>query len=278
MKNVRLHLDEGIVVDVRSLRGEMVSQVDGPPVFDEPRSYVLHVSTAEMSIDMPSLSTLMNRRVFGYDGAPLSDVRLQATRDGRLEQHAKLHKGLTVPVSMVASVAPTPEGRLRLHVDSMKAAGVPAKGLLDLFGVKIESLVDLKQRRGIAIDGNDITLDPGQTLPPPAMAGHISRASIQGDRLVQVMAPERGRPADPLAPPEPRANYIYFSGSDIRFGKLTMHGADLQLIDADLRDPFDFFPARYRDQLIAGYSKNLPNGGLKTYMPDFADLPRAARR
>ena len=51
-----------------------------------------------------------------------------------------------------------------------------------------------------------------------------------------------------------------------------MTGADLQLIDSDPRDPFDFFPARYRQQLVAGYSKNTPQGGLKTYMPDFNDL------
>jgi hypothetical protein len=68
---------------------------------------------------------------------------------------------------------------------------------------------------------------------------------------------------------------VYFSGASIRFGKLTMTGSDLQLIDADERDPFDFFPARYNRQLVAGYSKNTPNGGLETYMPDFEDLDRA---
>ena len=51
-----------------------------------------------------------------------------------------------------------------------------------------------------------------------------------------------------------------------------MTAADLQLIDADERDPFDFYPARYSEQLVAGYSKNTPAKGLATYMPDFADL------
>src|SRR5688572_24126517 len=36
MKNVRLHMDDGIVLNVRDLRGEMVSQAQGPPVFDDP--------------------------------------------------------------------------------------------------------------------------------------------------------------------------------------------------------------------------------------------------
>ena len=39
MKNVRLWADEGIVLDVRALRGEMVSKVAGePPVFDNQQS------------------------------------------------------------------------------------------------------------------------------------------------------------------------------------------------------------------------------------------------
>jgi hypothetical protein len=39
-------------------------------------------------------------------------------------------------------------------------------------------------------------------------------------------------------------------------------------------DPFDFFPARYDAPLVAGYSKNTPQHGLKTYIPDFDDLVR----
>ena len=81
------------------------------------------------------------------------------------------------------------------------------------------------------------------------------------------------RPLPALTKPDPKApNYVYFHGGDIRFGKLTMSAADLQLIDADPRDPFDFFPAQYNAQLVAGYSKNTPSGGLRTYMPDFNDL------
>jgi hypothetical protein len=65
-----------------------------------------------------------------------------------------------------------------------------------------------------------------------------------------------------------RTNYIYFRGGTLRFGRLTMTDTDLQLVDGDSSDPFDFFPERYQRQLIAGYSKNAPPGGLITFMPD----------
>ena len=72
------------------------------------------------------------------------------------------------------------------------------------------------------------------------------------------------------APRTPRGNYIWFRGGTIRFGKLTMSDADLQLIDMHPADPFDFFSAKYSTQLVAGYSKNTPQQGLRTYMPDYA--------
>ena len=53
-----------------------------------------------------------------------------------------------------------------------------------------------------------------------------------------------------------------------------MTDADMQLIDADARDPFDFFPARYEAQLIAGYSRNTHRHGLQVFMPDYARVAK----
>jgi hypothetical protein len=278
MKNVRLHVDDGIVLDVTRLRGTMVSRDEKTaPVFDDPRSYVLHLQTAEMSMDMASLQNLMNRHVFAYEGSPLRNLTVEP--DGqRLKMKGKLHKGVDIPFSTTASVSTTGDGRMRLHVESMKAVGVPAKGLLELFGLKLDDVVDIKKRRGVEVQDNDIVLAAGQILPPPEIAGKLTRVVVQGNRLMQVFdEPGQPRPARLTLPSPGARNYVYFGGGTITFGKLTMRDADLQLIDADPSDPFDFFPARYNAQLVAGYSKNTPAKGLKTYMPDFADLPKPGR-
>ncbi|HEX7778044.1 MAG TPA: hypothetical protein VF424_02330 [Vicinamibacterales bacterium] len=275
MKNVRLHADEGIVLEVRHLRGEMVSRdAGGPPVFDDQRSYVLRVHTAEVALDMPSLTNLMNHHIFAYEDAPLRDITVEID-EGQLKLKAKLHKGVTVPISMKADVLATPDGRLQLKTDKVSALSVPAKKLMDLFGLKLDEVVSLKERRGIEIQDNDVIIAPGQVLPPPEIQGRLSRVAIVNRRLEQTFVSERGTSPARLSPPDAASpNYVYFSGSDIRFGKLTMSGADLQLIDSDPKDAFDFFPAQYKRQLVAGYSKNTPSGGLKTYMPDYSDLDR----
>jgi hypothetical protein len=160
----------------------------------------------------------------------------------------------------------------------MKAVGVPAKGLLELFGLKLDDVVDIKNRRGVDVQEDDIVLAAGQILPPPEIVGKMTRVIVQGNRLVQTFDDPRTPASGRLTPPSPGArNYVYFGGGMITFGKLTMRDADLQLIDADPSDPFDFFPNRYNAQLVAGYSKNTPAKGLKTYMPDFDDLQSRRR-
>jgi hypothetical protein len=273
MRNVHLHVDDGIVLDVSRLRGVMISRKEGaPPIFDDQNSYILQLQTAQMSMDMSSLQNLMNRHVFAYDGSPMKNLTLAA--DGpRLKMSGKLHKGVDVPFSTTANIAPTSDGQMRLHVESMKAAGVPAKGLLAFFGLKLDDVMDIKKRRGVDVQDNDLVISPGQVLPPPEIRGKLTQVSVQGNRLVQTFDdPAKGRPARLTLPSPTSPNYVYFGGGDIRFGKLTMHEADLQLIDSDPKDPFDFFPARYNAQLVAGYSKNTPKNGLKTFMPDYGDL------
>ncbi len=273
MRQVELRSAEQIVLRVATLQGEMIARGNQPPMLDDQRSFVLNVSTADLSIDMASLSHLLNDVVFAYENSPLSKVRVEAAGGGRMQLKATLHKGVPIPVSMEATPSATDDGRLRLHIESMKAAGVPAKGLLKVFGLRADDLVDLHRRRGIEMAGNDVVLTPGEIVPPPEIRGRLARAAMQGNRLSLRYAPADGRTPAALQPPDPRAaHYIYFSGGTIRFGKLIMVGADLQLIDADPRDPFDFFPARYDRQLVAGYSKNTPEKGLKTYMPDFGDV------
>jgi hypothetical protein len=273
MRNVRLHLDDGIVLNVSRLRGIMVSRSAGtPPVFDDSRSYVLRLQTGTIAMDMASLQNLMNRHVFAYRASPLKDLTVQA-EGGRLKMKGKLHKGVDLPFSTTVSVSTTEDGRLRLHAESMKALGIPAKGVLELFGLKLDDVMDMRKRRGVEVQDNDITIAAGQVLPPPEIVGRLSKVTVTGGSLVQVFDdPGNGRPS-PLKLPSPSSrNYVYFGGGDIRFAKLTMHDADLQLIDSDPKDPFDFFPAKYSAQLVAGYSKNTPAKGLKTYMPDYEDL------
>jgi hypothetical protein len=69
-------------------------------------------------------------------------------------------------------------------------------------------------------------------------------------------------------------NHIYWRGGQLAFGKLTMADTDLELVDEDPRDAFDFSVDRWNEQLVAGYSKTSADRGLRAHMPDYNDLKR----
>ncbi len=271
MRNVDLRVAEGVILRVRTLDGELVSSKAGsPPIFDDPTSYTMRLSAADVSMDAASLTAMLARVFTG--SSPVKDLKLSIV-DGQIVQTGKLRKGVDVPFSMKTSVAPTPEGRIRLHATSLKAVGIPVKGMLDLFGLELENLMKMPGQRGIQVEGDDILLAPAALLPPPATEGRVKDVRLSGDRLVMLMVGSASPPGRTGTLPEPKArNYLYFHGGSVRFGKLTMSDADLQLVDADAADPFDFFPGRYSAQLVAGYSRTTPRGGLKVLMPDYNDI------
>jgi len=274
MRNVLLRVADDIALRVRTLDGELVSTRQGsPPIFDNPDSYILRLKTAEMSIDTAGLNSLMTRVL--KDQSSIKNLRL-TIEDGMVVQKGTIRKGISVPFTMKTSVSPTTDGRIRLHATSLKAVGIPVKGMLDFFGVELDSL--MKSTRGLQVEGDDILLTPTAVLPPPATEGIVKDVRVSGNQLVMSLAGNANPPPRPATLPDPRSrNYVYFHGGIVRFGRLTMTDADLQLTDADPVDPFDFYPNRYLVQLVAGYSRTTPRGALKVRMPDYAKVKSQSR-
>src|SRR4051812_43435730 len=267
MRNVHLHVAADAALDIGWLHGQLLPTHPGQvPVFDDPSSYDLAIDDAELGIDGASLTALVNR-AFDFKGSNLSDLRLSF--DGPLlVQHGTLSKGVKVPFTVTASVSVGADGQLRVHPEKIKAAGIPSTKVMHLFGLELSDLVHANPSRGIRIDGDDLLLDAEKMLPPPATRGRLTAVAVRGDRLVQTF----GRGA--AQRPHGGGNYIWFRGGSIRFGKLTMSDADLELVDMRPADPFDFYSAKYNAQLVAGYSKNTPQHGLRTFLPDYSRVKR----
>jgi hypothetical protein len=270
MRNVNLHLDQGIVLEIRSLRGQMVPAGGIKPVtLDDVNSFGMRIDSAEIALSAKNLSDLLNRYVFAYPGAPLKEIVITMEK-GRLKQRGVIHKGLDVPFEAEGTLDVTNDGEIRFHAEKVTSAHIPFKGLLHLFGEDLSKVINLKRDRGVTLDGDNILMNPGRMLPPPRIEGRVTAVRIEGDRIVQTF---QSRDAKALVPPYKAQNYIYHQGGVLRFGKLTMTDADLEIVDQSPRTPFEFSLPDYNRQLVAGYSKNTPAHGLIVFMPDFAILP-----
>ena len=106
---------------------------------------------------------------------------------------------------------------------------------------------------------------PCASFPPPAIEGHATAIRVDGDELVQTFGSIGAKP--PLVPPDTAAGaYMYYKGGTLRFGKLLMLDADMEIVDLRPTGFFSFSLDQYQKQLVAGYERTLPNMGLLVYM------------
>ena len=269
MRNVLYHYTDQVSVHIRALRGSFVPLKGEMPVFDDKNSFALRIMSAEIAISPASLSNVLNSSVFAKPDAPLKSISVQI-ENGRLKIKGKLHNKGDLPFETEGQLTASPDGKVRMHTEKVKALHLPVKGLMDLLGIQIADLIKTGKVEGVEAQKDDLILDPAKLLPAPHIAGQVTAVRLEKDNIVQVF----GHAAAAAAMDVPYANYMAFRGNQIRFGKLTMAGTDMVLIDMDPRDPFDFFLDHYREQLVAGYTKETPAFGLRVYMRDYDKLPR----
>ena len=276
MRNVDLHITDDITLEIGHLDGRFVgTSRSGIPYLDDPNTYEVVVDSAHIVMDMASLNALLNEHVLGHGRSNVEDLKVTTDDKGRLVQKGEIDKGLDIPFKVKGAVEATSDGRIRVHAKSVRGFGLPVKPLMKLFSVEMDDMLKVEPGHGVWVDDNDLILDPQLMLPPPHIRGKVTEVHVEGDTLVQTLgtgAPHALRPAA-VSP-----NHIYWRGGALKFGKLTMANTDLELVDMDPKDPFDFSARRWNDQLVAGFSKNTPARGLKAHMPDFADLHRRAPR
>ena len=270
MRRVNLHPDDTVTLYVNHLNGKLAPTQPGTiPVFDDKNSFAIAIDSAEITISSAALTSMLNLYVFADPKSPIRNVKISI--DGRqLKQTGTLHKGVDLPFEMEGTIATTNDGNIRIHPKKLKVAHLPVKGLLDLFGVETDDLVSGKHVRAMRVEHEDLILDPEELIPAPKIHGRLRGVRLIKDALVETYGDgSNSRESG-------NRNYIAYRGGTIRFGKLTMTDADLKLIDASARDPFDFSVDHYKDQLVAGYSKTTPASGLEVFMPDYYKVRKAA--
>jgi len=271
MRHVDFHVDSTIVLRIDYLRGELQpTSPEHSPYFDDKSSFTLGIDSARIRMSPRSLSELLNRYTFAYPGSPLRRLTITIEK-GQLRQRGTM-RGISF--DMLGELTLTPDGELRIHPKSVKAAGIGVGGLMKFFGLHLDKLVKLKVGRGARIQKDDFFLSPPALLPPPAVEGRVGSVEVTDSEIVQVFQPPAGKETRQLPVPDPKpTNYMYYRGNLLRFGKLTMHDTDLLIVDAVPEDPFDFFLDEYKAQLVAGYSRTRADEGLTVVMQDYKRAP-----
>jgi len=270
MHNVLFHIDRTIVLRIHSLRGEFFDKTEGRPLnFDDKKTFIVKIFRGRIGVTGRGLTDLLNHYVFNYEGTPLRDLRIQV-HEGRLVQQGIMHKLIDIPFEMTADVSVTEDGWLRIHPTDIKICSLNGELLMKAFGISLDEILK-KLPKSVRVEKNDLLIDALAILPPPAIQGTLTDIELHEDELLQVF--ESNVAAAALDPPDPaEKNWMFFRDGTLRMGKLFFVRADMQVVDTDPRDPFDFFVDYYNNQLIQGFTRNQADYGLKVFMRDYEDI------
>lgn len=276
MRNVDLHINERNVMHVRSLRGQVVSTVPGAiATLDDPSSFHIRATSGTVALDGDAVATLLNEGPFNYPGSPIKNLRI-SIENGAIIQRGTLHKGVDIPFEMTSVPVLEPDGRLRLHPDKLRIFSVNGLALMRALHLQLDDMMDLSKARSVSVKGDDLFIEPLAIIPHPHVAGRLAAVRVDGNLLVQefVRTPNDTIFGTYVRPDSGSKNFIYFRGGRLAFGKLTMTDTDLLIHDSAEADPLDLYFLKYNQQLVAGHTSNLPNFGLRTWMVDYAKVPK----
>lgn len=278
MKNVEYHLTDKIIVHITILNGKLTPKPGEIVVFDNNKSFSIDVDSAKVSMTPTSLTNDLNDFVFAKPDAPVKKAAATIEGDQLTIKGLLVSKG-GVPFSSTGTLSVTPEGMIRVHTTKVEALHLPVKGLMDMLGLDTEKLLDTKKVPGVSVDKDDLILDPQYILPPPQLQGHLTSIKIVKNEIALTFGDTEGKGSQPALTNNCGAqNYLQFKDGTVKFGSLTMEPADLLLMDMQPADPFGFAIDHYKEQLVAGYSKMTPAGGLCVHVPDYDKLTHRSKR
>lgn len=264
-RNVQYRVDEDIVVGMPDLVADLqVKRPNQPLIPANKEDFVVNIHTGNLIMDDASMTSIFNKYVFNYEGSPLSDLKI-ANKDGKVTMAGTMHKGIPLPFSMEGTLSPNGAGQLILKPESVKSAGIPVKGIMDILGLEMAKLINSKAA-GVKIDGNNVVIYPDKLLPPPAINGFVTAAKVENGRVVMVFDDKVRRPY-PDVPEANAKNYLLMWGGTVLINNHLILDAKLQMIDTTPQDVMKFHMPLYREQLAAGYVV-ADRGYTIAYVPD----------
>ena len=276
MRNVQFRFTNNVVVGIDRIRATMKpTPTAGIVSFDDPASFDLEVTGASIRLTMPQAQTLMNERVFAYKGSNVHHIELAA--DGKqIVIRGTLTKGASIPFTMKGSLSMR-EGRwLAVDAKEIKIGAVGVTGLLKAIHVTMQAMIDPPSSGQVRVERNTILIDVLSELPPPHVHGVVTALDccdrgiglILGAPAAASDSALRGIVSSAMTAP----NFIAIRRGSLRFGKMTMTDSELDLMDADPTDSFDFFLRDYQCQLAAGDAHTTLTYAWHVRMPDFGKL------
>lgn len=173
----------GVNFKLTHFSADLVPEGDTAPMCYGKNTVVSH---ADILADDQSLTKVFTSKL-AKGNSKIRNFKV-VNMDGSVTLSGTIKKVVPVKFSITGKVATDGEA-IVLHASSIKADGVPVKGLLELFGKNLSSVMKVKNVRGVKIEENTISFKPEQLAH---LKGHIAAATSISGALMLRYGSERG--------------------------------------------------------------------------------------
>jgi len=281
LANLNFRLTDEIIMQVKELIGEAIPKAkNGIVNFDDINSFRIDILSGEAFVKTEIMEYIFNNMVFNYDGSPLKNMKMEFVEkeeNGQKVRKLKLSGDMKLVMwigfEMIGKMYLDREKTLMvIEAEEIKSLGNPyTKTLLDAVGLNMEKLLPVPSGRGLTMVGNKIIVEPFKIFPPPQIGGFISDMRVQATGL-QLFFSSKTKVNFPPLPRKDVKNYLYLYQGDVKFGKLMMVDARLQMVDSSQNSDFDFYLKKYQLPLALGTSKIMADGSVVATIPDYRDV------
>jgi hypothetical protein len=270
MRNLVLFPYPDVPVSVSELSGTVRPTREGRPVtLDDVSSYEIPVEHAAVTLSARDMTILMDRHILPIGHSPIKHVDV-SFNEGSISMSGTMVKvGVPVPFTATATIVPTQEGDMRVHITAMHAGDIVPKGIMDALGLKLSNIAQPANRRAFHLEGDDMVVPLVSMFPPPLFLGRLSAVRVTPSGLLATI----GQPGGSELPDIQAKSFLLMRGGTVVFAKkLTMRDADMAMVPLDPQRDLGFSPEHYYQQMVEGETRSRPDYALVAHVKDFRDL------
>ena len=163
----------GAPVELRDL------MVDLPPkAFKGKKPSVIRSGDAFLTSE--ALTRIVNDKI---GSAAIQDLKVETEDGDRAKISGKMHKaGIPLPINIEGPVTLTPQGLLRVEIQSEKSGDIPIKGLAKMLGMSPEKAMKTKPGAPVRVEKDAILIDASALLG--TAQGKVTHASVSSKGLL----------------------------------------------------------------------------------------------
>ena len=164
----------GATFDLNDFAANLVSRGKEQPLCSMRTTEVEH---GNVFVSTESLSQLFNQKA-KRGASKISGIKIEIEK-GTVHLKGKIRKGIDVPFDIEGSVA-TDGRNLILHATKVHAQGIPIKGVLNMLGMHLSSLMGSGEMSGVSAKEDTLVFEPAKISQ---VRGKIASATVSDKGL-----------------------------------------------------------------------------------------------